>query len=223
MKKMVLALSLLLLTSGASFGNEPGKHPWLDKQLAKQRYPCPLGNSPFKGPADAQVTINEFVDYECPYCGQEEETRKKILAAYPTQVKWVIKNLPLDIHPKSKHKALVVDCMGAQDKFWQGHSRFLAGDPPNKVRQGVDEKKLEADIAQGGDGQVDKDIALAKKLGLATTPSFVIDGIRQGGMIGFDQLKLLVDAELARKAAKAQAADAQADSAGPAETGNASN
>ncbi len=82
---------------------------------------------------------------------------------------------------------------------------------------------MEADLALGGDGQVDKDIALAKKLGLATTPSFVIDGIRQGGMIGFDQLKLLVDAELARKAAKAQGADARADNSGPAESGHASN
>ena len=211
MKKVILAMSILTLTSVATFANEPGAHPWLDKQLAKQRYRCPLGKSPFKGPADAQVTITEFVDYECPACSQQESTRKKVLAAYPTQVKWVIKNLPLDMHPKAKHKALVANCMGSQDKFWQAHERFLAGDPPKKVRAGVDEGKLEALIAQGGDGQVDRDIAQAKNLGLASTPSFVIDGIRQGGMIGFDQLKLLIDAELARKAAKGGGAGADAE------------
>jgi hypothetical protein len=52
---------------------------------------------------------------------------------------------------------------------------------------------------------------LAKRLGLATTPSFVIDGIRQGGTIGFGQFKLLIDAELARKAANKAKADAAAD------------
>jgi protein-disulfide isomerase len=211
MKKLMLVVTILMLTSAAAFANEPGAHPWLDKQLKKQRFKCPLGKSPFKGPVDAKVTITEFVDYECPYCGQEEATRKKVLAAYPTEVKWVIKNLPLDMHPKAKHKALVADCMGSQDKFWQAHERFLAGDPPKKVRAGVDEGKLEALIAQGGDGQVDRDIALAKNLGLVTTPAFVIDGIRQGGMIGFDQLKLLIDAELARKAAKATGAGAAGD------------
>ena len=48
---------------------------------------------------------------------------------------------------------------------------------------------------------MDKDLALAKRLGLATTPSFVVDGIRIGGTLGFAQFKLLIDAELARKAA----------------------
>ena len=200
-----------MLTSVPSFANEPGSHPWLNQQLKKDRYKCPLGKSPFRGPADAPVTINEFMDLECPYCKDQEVILKKVLAAYPTQVKVVTKNLPLDMHPKAKHKALVANCMGMQDKYWQGYNRFLNGDPPKKVREGLDQGKLDALIAQGGDGQVDRDIATAKNLGLVTTPSFVIDGIRQGGMIQFPQLKLLIDAELARKAAKAEAAQAKAD------------
>jgi protein-disulfide isomerase len=210
-KKIVFVISALMLISLPSFANEPGSHPWLDKQLKKQRYKCPAGKSPFKGPADAPVTIVEFTDYECPYCAEEEKTLKKVLEAYPTQVKLVIKNLPLDIHPKAKPKAVVAECMASQGKFWQAHNRLLAGAPPNKVREGVDEGQLKGCIAQGGDGQVDRDTALAKRLGLATTPSFVIDGIRQGGTIGFGQFKLLIDAELARKAANKAKADAAAD------------
>jgi len=147
------------------------------------------------------VTIVEFGDYECSYCTEDEPTVKQVLAAYPTQVKLVFKNLPLDIHPKAKHKALVAECMGVQGKFWQAHDQFFAGAPPQKVTQGVDEGKLNACVAKGGDGQVDKDVALAKRLGLATTPSFVIDGIRIGGTLGLGQFKLLIDAELARKSA----------------------
>ena len=69
-----------------------------------------------------------------------------------------------------------------------------------KASEGVDKAKLNACISQGGEGQVERDLALAKRLGLATTPSFVVDGIRIGGALGFEQFKLLIDAELARKA-----------------------
>ena len=218
MKKTAFMVSVLMLSSLQSFAaNAPTGHPWLDKQLKKDRYPCPPGDSPFKGPADAQVKITEFIDYDCPFCSQQEGTMKKVLAAYPTQVKLVIKNLPLDIHPKAKQKAIVAECMHSQGKFWQAHERFLSGD--KKVREGADQAKINACLERGGDGQVEKDIALAKKLGLASTPSFVIDGIRQGGTIGFEQFKLLIDAELARKAAKAEAkSDGQKDA--PATDGN---
>lgn len=209
MKRILTAICGLVLSTGTAFAEDAVKHPWLDKQLAKQRYKCPPGKSPIKGPADAQVTIVEFVDYDCPFCADEEKTIKKVLETYPNQVRLVIKNLPLDMHPKAKHKAVVAECMALQDKFWPAHEALLAQEPHEKVRKGADKGRLDADIAKGGDGQVDRDLALAKNLGLATTPSFVIDGIRQGGVINFNQFKLLVDAELARKAAKSAAQDPQ--------------
>jgi len=204
MKKTLVAAGLLFLSSMSAISAEPTAHPWLDKQLAKDRYPCPPGKSPFRGPEDAQVTIVEFIDYDCPFCQGQEKVMQKVLEAYPTQVRLVIKQHPLDIHPTAKRKALVADCMGMQGKFWKAHEEFLKGEPAKKVRQGVDEKQLDADLAQGGDGQVDRDVALAKKLGMASTPGFVIDGIRNGETMNFNQFKLLIDAELARKAAKAQ-------------------
>ena len=193
----------------ASLAASPGSHPWLDAQLAKPRVDCPAGKSPFRGPADAPVTIVEFVDYECPYCAQEESTLKRVLAAYPTQVKLVIKNLPLGIHPKAKRKAVVAECVGLQGRFWQAHDRLLAGAEPKQVRAGVDEAALGACISRGGDGQVERDLALARRLGMATTPGFVIDGIRNGGTIGLGQFQLLIDAELARKAGSATASRAR--------------
>jgi protein-disulfide isomerase len=200
MKKILLTASLLVLPSAQAL-SEPGAHPWLDKQLAKQRVKCPPGKSPFKGPEDAQVTIVEFLDYDCPFCADQEKVMKKVLDAYPTQVKLVIKNLPLDVHPHAKGKAIVADCMAMQGKFWQAHDALLAQEKKGKVRNGADQGKLEADIKADGDGQVDRDLAMAKRIGMATTPGFVIDGIRQGGAIGFNQFKLLIDAELARKSA----------------------
>ncbi len=195
----VLGTGALMLAIALPFLYAQSAHPWLDKQLSKQRYACPPGNSPVRGPADAQVTIVEFADYECPYCRSDEAVVKKVLAAYPTQVKLVFKNLPLDIHSKAKQDAITAECMGIQGKFWQAHDEYLSGAPQNKVTAGADKGKLNACIAQGGEGQVAADLGLAKHLGLATTPSYVVDGIRIGGSLGFDQFKLLIDAELARK------------------------
>jgi protein-disulfide isomerase len=200
MHKRLVAVGVLTVASVSPFVRAQVAHPWLDQQLKKQRYPCPPGKSPFRGPVDAQVTIVEFSDYDCPYCAQQEPALKKVLAAYPTQVKLVFKNLPLvETHPKAKQKAVIAECMGLQGLFWQAHNRLYSGAAPNKVTDGADKGKLKACISQGGEGQVEADVMLAKRLGLNTTPSFVIDGIRQGGTIGFPQLKLLIDAELARK------------------------
>lgn len=201
MKKNIVLMSALMLASAVPFVTAQSPHPWLDQMLKRQRYPCPTGNSPTRGPADAPITINEFVDFECPYSAKNAPELRKTLEAYPTQVRLVFKNLPLEnIHPNARHKALVAECMGLQGKFWQAHDRFLAGAPPNQVTAGVDQGKLKACVAQGGEGQVDKDLALAKNLGLASTPSWVIDGIRNGEEMSFAQFKLLIDAELARKA-----------------------
>ena len=54
-----------------------------------------------EGPADAKVTIVEYSDFECPYCGRGYQTVKEVMKAYPTQVRLVFKHLPLDFHPKA--------------------------------------------------------------------------------------------------------------------------
>jgi len=215
-RKPFFLLILAMLNSVACFADapniptfpgapDPSTHPWLKQQLQKQRLPCPAQNSPFIGPADAPVTITEFLDYQCPYCTKEAAVLKKIVEDYPKEVKLVIKNLPLtNIHDGALSRAKVAQAMADQGKFWKAHDKFLKGANSNEVMELADKDQLKAYWAKGGDGQVDSDIALAKRLGLASTPSFVIDGIRQGGEIGAPQLKLLIDYEVARKRAKAQ-------------------
>lgn len=216
MRKTFSLLILMLISSAACLADvakiptfpgapDPETHPWLKQQLKKQRFDCPAENSPVKGPADAPVTITEFLDYQCPYCTDEEEDLKKILQDYPKEVKLVIKNLPLrNIHDGAMSRAKVAQAMADQGKFWQAHDKFLHGANSDQVMKDADKDKLKAYWAKGGNGQVQADITLAKQLGLVTTPSFVIDGIRQGGVIKAPQLKVLIDYELARKAAKAQ-------------------
>src|SRR5579859_4537971 len=115
MKKTIVVMSALMLASVVAFVNAQSTHPWLDQMLKRQRYPCPLDNSPTRGPADALVTITEFLDFDCPSSAENAPAVRKTLEAYPTQVRLVVKNLPLEkIHPTARHKALVAECMGRQ-------------------------------------------------------------------------------------------------------------
>ena len=178
---------------------DPQTHPWLKEQLLKRRYPCPAGSSQFTGPPDAPIKITEFVDYLCPYCQEEETTIKKVLAKYPGQIKLIVKYHPLEEHKGALSRAKVAQAMAAQGKFWQAHEQFLHGANSDGVMKEADKSKLKEYWDGGGDGQVDADLQLAKKLGLNITPSFVIDGIRIGGPIGEGAFKGLIDYELARK------------------------
>ena len=65
-------------------------------------YNIPLSNSPMRGPSDAKVTVVEFADYQCPFCGQAEGLMTQVLASYPKEVRLVYKHVPLStIHPQA--------------------------------------------------------------------------------------------------------------------------
>src|SRR5208283_1293688 len=77
---------------------------------------------PQRGPRDAPVTIVEFSDFQCPYCGSAAPVLKQLLATYPTQVRLVFRNLPLrTMHPQAIYAAQAGVCADAQGKFWEIH------------------------------------------------------------------------------------------------------
>lgn len=81
----------------------------------------PVGSSPVKGKLDARVTITEFSDFQCPYCGQIQPTLKKVLEAYPDNVKLVYKNFPLSFHKQARNAARAAHAAGEQGKYWEMH------------------------------------------------------------------------------------------------------
>jgi hypothetical protein len=101
---------------------------------------------------------------------EDEPTVKKVLAAYPKAGKARSQEPAPGRSPQSKPKALVAECMGV-GRYWQAQDQYNCG-PAEKCR------------GRRQRGQtVDMDLALSKRLGLATTTSFVIDGIRNGGTL----------------------------------------
>ena len=172
---------------------------------------------PSLGPANAPVTIIEFSDFQCPYCGRASSTVKQIHERYPQQVRIVYRNLPLDtIHPHARPAAEAAACANAQGRFWEFHDQVFANQralsPPDLQRyakavgldvaafdQCVSERKFQA--------LVDFDLkaasvaaAAAGKRGLGT-PAFFVNGILVSGAKPANEFYELIDAELARAGA----------------------
>ena len=189
------------------------------------------GRGPSLGPADAPVTIVEFSDFQCPFCGRASGTVKQIHQRYPKQVRIVYRNLPLEaIHPNSRNAAEAAACADAQGRFWDFHDRLFANQralAPEDLQRyakeiGLDTAAFDQCVKdRKSQARVDGDLAAANeaatdagKRGLGT-PAFFVNGVLLSGAKPADEFYRLIDAELARAGA-APAAAAPAAPAAPA-------
>ena len=80
-----------------------------------------------RGPEAAPVTLIEYGDYQCPYCGQAEVVIRGLLDEFGDELRYVWRHLPLnDVHPNAQMAAEAAEAAGAQGAFWQMHDRLLA-------------------------------------------------------------------------------------------------
>jgi protein-disulfide isomerase len=64
------------------------------------------------------VTVVEFADFQCPYCGRVVPTLREVDAERPDEVRWVFKHLPLSMHPRALPASIAAECAHEQDRFW---------------------------------------------------------------------------------------------------------
>ena len=161
-----------------------------------------------RGGEDAPVTLVEYGDYECPYCGQAEVVMRELLVSFDDDLRYVWRHLPLnDVHPDAQLAAEAAEAAGAQDAFWEMHDRLL--DHQNELTPGDLGSHAEAlglDIDRFWDElrrrrhaeRVEEDVASADASGVAGTPSFFINGKRHTGAYDVDTLTAAVRASRAR-------------------------
>ena len=146
-----------------------------------------LNDAPFKGKANATVTLVEFTDYQCGFCARHvKETFPQLERDYIStgKLKYVFRNFPLEsIHKQSfkAHEAAV--CAAEQGKFWEMHDRLFASQaalaPPQLISYaqalGLDTGKFEACFnADAHAAEIRRDIADGQKAGVAGTPTFFL-------------------------------------------------
>jgi Na+/H+ antiporter NhaA len=173
-----------------------------------------------RGPDDAPVTLLEYGDFECPYCGQAEGSIRELLASHGDDVRYVWRHLPLnDVHPRAQLAAEASEAAAAQGKFWDMYDLLLSHQDELVMRDlvryatelGLDVDRFQEELRQRKYAQrVSEDVASADESGVSGTPTFFINGRRHYGVYDLAGLTTAVRAaktralQLAASAAQAE-------------------
>jgi Na+/H+ antiporter NhaA len=151
-----------------------------------------------RGPEDAPVTLLEYGDYQCPYCGQAEIAIRSLLDSFGDDLRYVWRHLPLnDVHPNAQMAAEAAEAAAAQDSFWEMHDQLLNNQdrlaPTDLARHaddlGLDMHRFWDDLRRREHAdRIGEDVASADASGVAGTPTFFINGARHQGAYDVDTL-----------------------------------
>jgi Na+/H+ antiporter NhaA len=159
-----------------------------------------------RGNPDAPVTLLEYGDFECPYCGAAAPIIGKLLAHL--DLRYVFRHLPLtDVHPNAQTAAEAAEAAGAQGAFWEMHDRLLSHQddlgPADLYRHaadlGLDLERFSDDLRRRRHaGRVAEDVRSADASGVSGTPTFFINGRRHVGV--YDEQTLAQEVKAATRA-----------------------
>jgi len=143
-----------------------------------------------RGPGHAPVTLVEYGDFECPYCGRAEPVVRELLAGYG-DLRYVWRHLPLtDVHPHALAAAEAAEAAASQGKFWEMHDQLLdhqgALTATDLIRYaaelGLDAERFTRDLRDHtGQAKIAADVESADLSGVSGTPTFFINGKRHHG------------------------------------------
>ena len=150
-----------------------------------------------RGDPDATVTLLEYGDLECPYCGQAEPAVREVLAS-DTNIRYVWRHLPLrDVHPHAELAAEATEAAANQGQFWEMHDRLLAHQEHLEPRDlighadalGLDAEQFRQDLHRHtAAARITADLESAADSGVRGTPTFFINGRRHHGVYDLDAL-----------------------------------
>jgi protein-disulfide isomerase len=159
-----------------------------------------------RGPENAPVTLVEYGDYECPYCGAAYLILKKTQEVVGDDLRFVFRHFPLtEIHPHAEAAAEAAEAAGAQDRFWEIHDLLYENqqvlDPWHLVgfaRQlGLDAVRFARELQEHVyRDRVREDFISGVRSGVNGTPAFFINGLRYDG--SWDLIPLLEALENAK-------------------------
>lgn len=165
-----------------------------------------------RGPRNAPVTVVEYGDFECPYCGKAEPAIRELLTG-SGEIRYAWRHLPLtDVHPHAQLAAEAAEAAAQQGAFWEMHDLLMghqdALTPKDLLRYagelGLDTERFARDLrTHAGAARVAEDVDSADLSGVSGTPTFFVNGQRHYGAYDIAALKA------AAKAARARAAIAR--------------
>jgi Na+/H+ antiporter NhaA len=154
-----------------------------------------------RGPAESPVTLVEYGDLECPYCGQAEPVVRELLRDF-TDISYVWRHLPLDdVHPHARMAAEATEAAHEQGAFWEMHDLLFEHQDALRFKDlvgyaeqlGLDTEKFADDLRQRAHaGRVSSDVDSADLSGVSGTPTFFVNGRRHHGAFDLESLSAAV-------------------------------
>lgn len=199
------------------------------KITARQQAPAPepqetvisMDDDPVKGDLNAPVTLIEFSDFQCPYCGRFfKSTLTEIERDYikTGKVRYVFRDFPLEFHKQAPKASEAANCAGEQGKYWEMHDKLFENQNAlmvDKLKQyateiGLESGPFDACLDSGKYAEeINRDIEDGKKAGVSGTPSFFIGksqgqgkeitGKRIVGARPYESFKQIIDPLLANQ------------------------
>lgn len=162
---------------------------------------------PYRGADGAKLTIYEYSDFECPYCGKVQPTLDEVMRQYADRVRLEYRYYPLPIHPRAKPSAMAAICAEEQGKFWQMYDKLFSNQNAledadlakyaNEI--GLNESLFSACLSANSTAQkLQADIEEANYVGVAATPTFKVGDTLVTGAQSADTFRKAIDMELAK-------------------------
>lgn len=164
-----------------------------------------VDDDPMQGNPQAKVTIIEFTDFQCPFCGRARPTVKRFIADYGDQIRYVMRDFPLAFHPQAQKAAEATNCANEQGKYWEYTDLLWQNQGALQIPQlkkyarqlKLDKKQFNECLdSEKYTAEVKKDAADGIKAGVSGTPAFFINGELLSGARPLEQFKEVIDQKL---------------------------
>ncbi len=162
-----------------------------------------------RGPEEAAVTLVEYADFECPYCGRAEPVIRELLAQFGSELRYVFRHLPLpEVHPHAQLAAEAAEAAATQGKFWEMHDLLFQHQDALTAKDlaryaaelGLDVERFTEKLNKRRYApRVTRDVDSADESGVTGTPTFFANGRRHHGSFDLDSLTALVRSALVQQ------------------------
>ncbi len=162
-----------------------------------------------RGNVDAPITIVEYSDFECPFCGRVQPTLEQIFDEYGDNVRLVYRHFPLSFHARAQKAGEASECADDQGKFWEYHDLLFANQSSlsGGIAQlkewagelGLNQQRFDDCLDNGNHAATVKNgLASGSQKGVTGTPGFFVNGISLSGAQPFEAFSAIIDSELER-------------------------
>ncbi|MFW3169212.1 Na+/H+ antiporter NhaA [Geodermatophilus sp. CPCC 206100] len=151
-----------------------------------------------RGPVDAPLTLVEYGDFECPFCGRATGAVEELRELLGDRLRYVFRHVPLvDLHPHARLAAEAAEGAAAQGRFWEMHDRMFAAQDRLTATDlldhaeaiGLDVQRFARDLGSARNARrVEEDVESAEASGVEGTPTFFVNGLRHTGPYDADTL-----------------------------------